>query len=110
MNFEQIYELLKEALAVLGQYKLYLFIGTVALLIVLFIDRLVAFLNALIDLCGKIHSILRKVFRFFRKILQKAFAGILFLITLPRRIYRLYLLRKSRFYVVPGSNQTTYTI
>ena len=94
---EEILEILQTVLGFVREYKIWILIG----LVILFIDRIVSFLNALFTLSGNFARLIGKTFRFVKAKLLFLIQKVAYLISYPVRAYRRHALKRSDFYVVP---------
>lgn len=103
-------EKIDQFFAFYGEWKLVIILGTLCLIICIFFNQLVNFLNTFIDLCGKLRRIRKKIFRIIGRFCKWIYAGIKKVVLFPVEIYRIYRLRDSPFYVEPRPNETTYDV
>lgn len=94
---EDLLGILQTILEFIREYKIFILIG----IGILFIDRVVSFINALFTLFGNFGRAIGKIFRFIKVKSVILIRKVIWIFSSPIRAYRRHEMKRSDFYVVP---------
>lgn len=94
---EDLSELIRTVLNFVQEYKIWILIG----IGILFIDRIVAFINALFTLFGNFGKLIGRILAFLKAKTVALIKRTVWIITYPIRAMKRHALKRSVFYVVP---------